>query len=440
MSDPPTPNTPAAVDRSTPPTDHDPADAPSSPATALAAPGPEPSETRTAPSTAPPKPSWTDYDWVWNTLTLIFLVLSGSFMTNTAQAFSQGGWDILQTLGTVGQGAGLALVTGGALTSQGREALEKALNSLGIPPKYQAEVSCLFAGVTLGLSAAINTNLSRLGEYYYDQGLNLALQGRMGEAVDNFTEALNFLPNDARITVALGDFYEKGARHELALEFYSRAVGYGDPRALMGLGRIHLRAMPTLQGLQTAEIFLRLAQAQPKLDLELQSELFTAMGILHLRQAEILQDFPSLQDKKALKAALAQDQATNNELFLTYLPKSAVVRTEAMQRLLQQDDPIAYLYQEAQHNLEAAIAIDQKLADTPLTFKHPGYGMAYCYLGWMYDQQGNAAQSQKFWNTCAGTALPGSLEELAEVLSYGGGEIAGQLNTSKIVIKNMASE
>lgn len=389
------------------------------------------------PANEPPAPAqqrhWTDYDWIWNTLTVICLVFSGSFVTSTAHAFSQDGWDVLQTLGTVGQGAGLAFITGGALTSKGRESLEKALTSLGIAPKYQAEVSFIFAGLALGTSAAINMNLARLGEYYYEQGLKLALQGQMGEAVDTFTEALNFLPGDARITVALGDYYEKGARHDLALRFYSQAVGYGDPRALMGLGRIHLRAMPTLQSLQTAELFLRLALAQPDLNEVLQSELFTAMGILRLKQVAILQDFPSTQDQEALQAALAQDQATTNEMFLSYLPESAMVRTEALNRVLRQEDPIANLHQEAQDYLEAAIALDQKLTSIPLSEKHPGYGMAHCYLGLLYDQQNKTALAQESWDTCAVTALPGSLEELAETLSYGGKNVVDRIDTHKIV-------
>lgn len=385
------------------------------------------------PEPARSKRRWTDYDWIWNTLTVTCLVVSGSFITNTAQAFSQDGWDVLQMLGTVGQGAGLAFVTGGALTSQGRKALEQAMSSLGIAPKYQAEVSFLFAAATVGVSATINTNLPRLGEYYYQKGYDLALKGQVGEAISNFEEALHFIPNDVRTNIALGDYYEQGARHDLALTFYGQAVNSGNPRALMGIARIHMRANPTLQGLQTAELYFRLALAQPRINPVIRSQLLAYMGILHLQQAQILSDFPPMWDQVAFQAALEQDRQMSYTFAPDYLPDGGVMSTRPLERVLSQGDPIQHLQAEAKRYLEAAAQLEQDLAEASSTTQVPGYGMPHCYLGILYTEMENVAQSQLSWQRCAETAVPASLEQMAEILSYGGSEIADLLDTSIII-------
>lgn len=160
---------------------------------------------------------WTDFDWIWNTLSVCCLIASGSFMTNTAQAFSKGGWDVLQTLGTVSQGAGLVFVTGGALTDRGRSALKTVLQSLNIQPEYQAEVTCAGAFLTLACSYGIYHSLGSLGDYYYRQGTQAYDAGRIAAAIDGLEEAHNFDPNDPKINIALGNFYQKARQHELEI-------------------------------------------------------------------------------------------------------------------------------------------------------------------------------------------------------------------------------
>ncbi|MEO1182733.1 MAG: hypothetical protein AAFX51_18275, partial [Cyanobacteria bacterium J06636_28] len=68
------------------------------------------------------------FDWLWNVGTVACLVISTSFMTQTAQAFSTQGFDFLGVVSTIGQGTGLAFVVGGALTDRGKKAVSKTLS------------------------------------------------------------------------------------------------------------------------------------------------------------------------------------------------------------------------------------------------------------------------------------------------------------------------
>lgn len=108
---------------------------------------------------APPVSKWDKFDWVWNSLTVACLLFAASFATNTIQAFSQNGMNVLQTFGTFTQGAGLVLVSGGALTDKGQKAVKDILSSLKIPPEYQAEATLGFSALVLLGTYGINQSL-----------------------------------------------------------------------------------------------------------------------------------------------------------------------------------------------------------------------------------------------------------------------------------------
>ncbi|MCT7952210.1 hypothetical protein NG798_20645 [Ancylothrix sp. C2] len=70
---------------------------------------------------------WDRWDWLWEALTAVALVLSGSYMLNTMQAFSVGGLGVAETFGTLTQAAGLALVGKGAPTTDGKQKVKGGL-------------------------------------------------------------------------------------------------------------------------------------------------------------------------------------------------------------------------------------------------------------------------------------------------------------------------
>ncbi|MEL6553471.1 MAG: hypothetical protein AAFQ63_08440 [Cyanobacteria bacterium J06621_11] len=72
-------------------------------------------------------PKWARWDWLWNLGTVSCLVVSTGLMSQTAKAFSEEGFDLLGTISTIGQGAGLAIVASGAVTDDGKKKVQAVL-------------------------------------------------------------------------------------------------------------------------------------------------------------------------------------------------------------------------------------------------------------------------------------------------------------------------
>lgn len=322
-------------------------------------------------------------------------------MTNTAQAFSRGGWDILQTLGTVGQGAGLVFVTGGALTDRGRLALQNVLKSLNIQPEYQAEVTCAGAFLTLACSYGVYQSLSSLGDYYYRQGTQAYDEGRIAAAVTFLEEARNFDPNDPKINISLGNFYQKAREYEQALLFYQQAALFGEPEAFNGLGRATMRLDPSLKGLEEAEVFFLIGLSESKKlthTSPIEAFILTHLGFVYLQQAELLADLPPEQWDLASLGLLQ----TSNPI--------EVLQTMAYDTLMQ-----------AQEKMEQV---------NPTT---PGAGMQTCYLAALLVNQGQTEAAQAQWQVCIDRARPATLGQFQDILNYAGPTIARQINTSGII-------
>ena len=190
-------------------------------------------------SFAPPEVHKNDrFDWLWYGLTVGSMVVVTTFGTNTAQAFSSEGFDILGTFSTVAQGAGMLLLAGGALTENGKETVENVLTSVGIPSHFHAEAifgtSALMAAATYGLYA----NLPNIGQYYYNQGQIASKEGDVVTALELYKRALNFNPDEPKIYVGLGKVSEEMGQLDDAISYYDQGRSFNDPAALNGLGRV----------------------------------------------------------------------------------------------------------------------------------------------------------------------------------------------------------
>ncbi|MDY6785491.1 MAG: hypothetical protein SW833_23575 [Cyanobacteriota bacterium] len=188
-----------------------------------------------------PQPKWTQYDWIWNLGTVACLVMSTTFLTQSARAFSAAqGFDLWGTLSTISQGAGLVLVAGGALTDKGRKVVEKALTSLQIPPYLHAEATLSGAFVVLGVSYLTYSNLPLAGRLYYEQGQRQQLENRWSEAQESYRRALEFIPDDLRVSLAIGSIHETLGNFELAIAEYEQGTLAGDPAAMNALARVQV--------------------------------------------------------------------------------------------------------------------------------------------------------------------------------------------------------
>ncbi|MDY7014246.1 MAG: hypothetical protein SVX43_11730, partial [Cyanobacteriota bacterium] len=195
----------------------------------------------TLPPKPQPQPGWAQYDWLWNLGTVACLVISTTFLTQSARAFSAAqGFDLWGTLSTISQGAGLVLVAGGALTDKGQKVVEKALTSLKIPPYLHAEATFAGAVMTLGISYLTYSNLPLVGRLYYQQGQRQQLENRWSEARDSYKRALEFIPDDLAVGLAIGRISETLGDFDLAIAQYEQGALAGDPAAMNALARVRV--------------------------------------------------------------------------------------------------------------------------------------------------------------------------------------------------------
>lgn len=191
----------------------------------------------------PPTPTLThvnkldNFDWVWNLLTVTCLVFSASFATNTAKAFSTQGFDLAGTISTISQGAGVALIAGGALTDKGRKVTENVLKSLGIPAAFYAEATFGFSATLLGATFLLNNSLDQVGATYERHGHHLLAQGDLVTARDKYVRAMDFMDNDKELFVALGHVSSDLGELDKAEEYYRQGMALGEAAAMDGLAR-----------------------------------------------------------------------------------------------------------------------------------------------------------------------------------------------------------
>jgi tetratricopeptide (TPR) repeat protein len=187
--------------------------------------------------------SWLDrFDWVWNVGTVVCLVVATSFITQTAKAFSNEGFDFLGTLSTIGQGAGLAFVAGGALTDKGKKAVESTLMSMKVPASLHAEATFGASLLLLGAAYGIHQNLPKVGDFYFDQAQQHEKNGEWSQALKSYKRALNFAQDDYKSQIAVGFLYEKLGNFDKAIEVYKSGSVYGIPQFLNAQARVMLMA------------------------------------------------------------------------------------------------------------------------------------------------------------------------------------------------------
>lgn len=186
------------------------------------------------------RPNWDKFDWAWNTGTVICLVLATSFMTQTAQAFSSEGFDLIGTISTISQGAGLVFVAGGALTDKGRHAVSKILNSFRIPAWLHAEVTFGASLLLLLVALGVNLNFHRVGELYFGRAQDHEEKGEFIQALDNYDRALEFAPDNLKFQIAKGFLHEKLGNFEDALDAYEQGSDFGEEAFLNAQARATL--------------------------------------------------------------------------------------------------------------------------------------------------------------------------------------------------------
>ncbi len=237
---------------------------------------------------------WDRFDWLWNGVTVACLVLAGTFATQTVKAMSKDGMDVLQTLGTISQGAGLVLVTGGALTDKGQQTVKNILTSLKIPPQFHAEATCAASAVLLLGTYGVYQSLPFVGDMYYQEARKKYDQGELSKALFLYEQANNFLPERPDINVGMGKIHESLAQFKEAKSFYQKGLMQGDPASLNGYGRVILHTGTKQSDYMEAETYFQLALQRRNLNKALKAEIHTNLGESLVKQTS----FPNLDPNK----------------------------------------------------------------------------------------------------------------------------------------------
>ncbi|MFG6096987.1 hypothetical protein SPB21_17110 [Leptothoe sp. ISB3NOV94-8A] len=345
------------------------------------------------------------FDWLWNFLSASCLVISASFLTITAQAFSVvGGFDLIQALSTLSQATGLVVIASGTLTHRGRRLVKNTLKKINIPTYFHSEATLVVSILLLLASYGVYNSLPQFSNYYYHQGLRAQHAGNLYVAVEYYKEAIAFNPDATEPHNHLAEVYQNLEKFQEAQAEYQDGLLKGDLVALNGMGTLSLAAAENeqstefgeLSGLLDAEVLFRIGLNQ-------------------------LEDMDELDDRKLfLKASMHR----NLGITLMKRGKSEDVSDVEQQALLT----------EAHQHFQASINIEKMVVNEGT---YPGQGVAYCYIATLDEQNERLSSAADNWQNCQQNAYPASLEQYEDILRLGTGAIGLQLNTKHILESNL---
>ncbi len=327
--------------------------------------------------------TWDKLDELWNTMTLVCLTVVGSLMLNITSAMSAGGavqWP--QTLMTLLQGTGLALVAGGTFTSAGQTQVEKLLERMNITPELRAEATLGMAISLVLVSIGIYNVLPKYLFYLGTQNYN---EGNLSQALIRLTQATEMQPDNLEMHIALGKVYESLDNTAEAMAEYATVLPSGSPEAFNAAGRLQINAVQEISSSfpEKAEALLRLG----------------------LQRAYIKEELGLVKEEESVDMRYR-------------------LRTNLGWALLEQER-----YEHARQELLEAIEFNKQFPD-----KRLGSGMAQCFLIKANLALGNKTEAMKNWSACLRESHPEFLSEYEWVIDNGYSHLATCLDTNSIVV------
>ncbi|MBL1260688.1 MAG: tetratricopeptide repeat protein [Thiotrichaceae bacterium] len=319
--------------------------------------------------------AWDRVDWLWDALTLGTLALGASFMVSIISALSVGSLTVTATLSTIAQIGGLAIVSQGALTKRGQEKVRDFMTRFKIAARFQSEVMLMMAALLL-LTVYITHN--SLTTVYLEQGRDSYSQGALNDAELTFLRGLEIAPSNSTFNAELGRIYESLGVLNKAIDQYYLNVQAGGVKGINDLGRTYINWVNPV----TRKSDHALAEA------------YLQMGL------------------QRANAQQAPDQDLRYQL-----------NRNLGWALLKQDKFI-----EAEAHLKTAISIDERIPGNQI-----GGGMAYCFLAYVYEKEGNKNAANIQWGNCVVKARPETIHEYRWFSEVRRGDVAACVNTSKIV-------
>ena len=184
---------------------------------------------------------WDKYDSIWDSLTFVWLTAILSLFTDIASRFLSGGvgLGIFGSFAVIFQSI-LALVSGGALTKTGQEAVEGTLKHWGIPRHWWQETKFGAASLLLLVFIGFRLSLPRIAVRYNNLGFQYYQNGQLDSAESKYKRAIELNPDYTQVHYNLGLLYEDLQDFKQAQTQYSLAVQSGFPPANNNLARLYI--------------------------------------------------------------------------------------------------------------------------------------------------------------------------------------------------------
>lgn len=294
---------------------------------------------------------WERLDWLWNSLTLVFMTISVSLIVDAVPRFLSGGLDTFSVLAVMIPSL-LALLTSGALTPIGQAARNYLFEKL--PKSYWSLLSLVLA-LILALSSIVIHQFffDDLAVYFHQQGKQFYLQGQWEQALSNYQKAIALHPSYAQAHYDLGILYEDLQQFDRANAEYQLAVKQDN----------------------SANLLVRL-------------NAYNNWGHLLLLQKEYAKAItPLLEGKNALNDEQVKTDGELQKVKYTLLKNLGWAQLELKN------------YVEANSLLQQAIHLDSEKAP------------AYCLLAQVLEAQAQKKEALKSWKKCIAYADSGRSDE-----------------------------
>jgi tetratricopeptide (TPR) repeat protein len=179
-------------------------------------------------------------DWILSALTVTFLTISLGLVSNLGPRFWSGGPDVLSSVSIAGQSVLTLLAAGGALTTAGREGIERALTRWKLPKQDRQRYLC---GISLGLMVAplgVYLLLPAIAGFYTHQGKRDYKAGQWVSAKRNLERAILVHPDHSGAHLEMGRLHEDVQKLEDAKSEYRIAMQAGNVEAFNNLARLSI--------------------------------------------------------------------------------------------------------------------------------------------------------------------------------------------------------
>jgi tetratricopeptide (TPR) repeat protein len=179
------------------------------------------------------------FDWLWGTLTIPWLAVNLALIADISSRFLTGTPDSISTFAIVFQSILAALATGGTLTKTGQELVTGIFSSLKISENFWHEAK-LISAIILSISLIyFRASLPSIAFFYNKRGFDSFSLGRVGDAKQDFIQAIRLNSNFMEASYNLGQTYERLQDSDNALTNYKNAAELGSVRAYSVIGRIY---------------------------------------------------------------------------------------------------------------------------------------------------------------------------------------------------------